>query len=299
MNATFAFSHSSSALRAVSPYLELGAYEALWTEERASFKSLARRFAAEPGSLPSDFVPEEKALHFADLAASALRRAGIKRFGIRVHGAGEYPEKLLTEEHPVKVIYYQGWWDLVDSPSVAVIGTRDPSPQGRAWARRIVRNLVQNGYTVVSGLARGIDTEAHRTAIEMNGRTIAVIGTPLNLRYPSENARLQEELAEEHLVISQVPVIRYQQVDNPTENRSFFIERNITMSALTLGTVVIEAGQKSDAVVQAKHALRQGRKLFILDNNFRNPNLSWPHTLKALGAVMVRDYDDIRMHLLS
>jgi DNA processing protein len=119
----------------------------------------------------------------------------------------------------------------------------------------------------------------------------------LSSTYPSENARLQEQIAEEHLIISQVPVIRYRQTPNPTANRFFFVERNITMAALSQATVIIEAGETSSTLVQARHALKQGRKLFILESNFKNPALTWPAKFEEQGAVRVREYEDIREHL--
>ena len=281
----------------ISPFREFGAYEALWTEKRASFRWLAERFARHPGSLPSDFVPEADALRHAETARDILRRAGATQFGIRVHGAGEYPENLRGAEHPVALLYFQGWWDLVESKSVAVVGTREPSEEGKARARKLIQQLVQDNCTIVSGLAKGIDTVAHETAIRAGGRTIAVIGTPLHLRYPRENARLQAEIAAKHLVLSQVPVIRYLQAPDPTANRFFFIERNITMSALTAATLIVEAGETSGTLVQARHALKQGKKLFILDSNFKNPDLTWPAKFARQGAIRVRDFDDIREHL--
>ena len=132
----------------------------------------------------------------------------------------------------------------------------------------MVQHLVRDGWTIVSGLARGIDTVAHTAALEMGGRTIAVIGTPLTECYPPENADLQRELMERQLVISQVPVYRHSQ-GNPRSNRHFFPERNITMSALAEGTVIIEAGNTSGTLTQARAALYQKRKLFILDSCFR------------------------------
>jgi DNA processing protein len=151
-------------------------------------------------------------------AVEILHRAGIEHFGVRVHGEGEYPEALRTAEHPVEFLYFIGWWDLVSSRSVAVVGTREPSAQGEARARSLTKKLIADDFTVVSGLARGIDTVVHTTALAEGGRTIAVLGTPLAVRYPKENSDLQDRLGEKQLVISQVPVIRYGAVSNPTTN---------------------------------------------------------------------------------
>jgi DNA processing protein len=288
---------TSSLARPISPYREFGAYEAMWTENPASFRWIAEKFNERPGALPSDFVPEPEALKYAETARNILVHAGVNQFGVIIHGTAEYPEKLRKAEYPIELVYFQGWWDLIDSRSVAVVGTREPSEEGKARARKLVRHLIEDDFTIVSGLAKGIDTEVHKTTIDAGGRTIAVIGTPLSLRYPKENAELQDQIAKEHLVISQVPIIRYQQAKNPTANRFFFVERNITMSALTLATIIIEAGETSGTLMQARHALKQGKKLFILESNFKNPALTWPTKFEEQGAIRVRDYEDIRKHL--
>jgi DNA processing protein len=282
--------------RAISPLKELGAYEALWDRPGASFKSLSETFASRPNAVPSDFVPAAKAWECAHLVQKRLRDAEVKRFGVRVHGAGDYPAKLRDAAHPVELLYFQGWWDLVESRCIAVVGTRKPTPDGIARTRRLVKQLVKDDFTIVSGLATGVDTVAHETAIEEGGRTIAVIGTPLSHTYPRENAELQRRIANDFLVISQVPVCRWEKQDY-RKNRLFFPERNITMSALTEGTIIVEAGETSGTLIQARAALHQGRKLFILDNCFRNKSLTWPKRFAEKGAIRVTDYDDVRKHL--
>lgn len=282
--------------RAISPLQELGAYEALWDEPKTTFKTLSEKFAARPGAVPSDFVPTKKAHEFAAFVQEKFRSAEITRFGVRVHGAGDYPEKLRDAAHPIELLYYQGWWDLAESRCVAVVGTRKPTPEGITRTRQLVRKLVKDNFTVVSGLAAGVDTTVHETAIGCDGRTIAVIGTPLSHAYPRENAELQRRIAREFLLISQVPVRRYEAQDYRM-NRLFFPERNVTMSALTEATIIVEAGDTSGTLIQARAALQQGRKLFILDSCFRNPSISWPRKFADKGAIRVMDYDDIRQHL--
>lgn len=279
--------------RTISPFRELGAYEALWQETKATFKSIAEKFAQRPGAIPSDFVPEGDADRTAESVYEKFHSANVARFGVRVHGAAEYPAKLRDARHPVELLYYQGWWDLVDSRGVAVVGTREPSIEGQARTKKLVRSLVEDDFTIVSGLAKGVDTIAHKTALENGGRTIAVIGTPLSHAYPKDNADLQREIAKNFLVISQVPVLRYEAQDY-RYNRLFFPERNKTMSALTEATIIVEAGETSGTLIQARAALEQGRKLFILDSCFQNPKLSWPEKFAKKGAIRVRDYDDIR-----
>lgn len=283
------------AARAISPLRELGAYEALWDKPDTTFKTLSEKFAARPDALPSDFVPAAKAREYADFVQRRFQEAEVTRYGVRVHGAGEYPQKLRDAAHPIELLYYQGWWDLAVSRSVAVVGTRNPTRDGIARTKKLVKALVKDDFTIVSGLAAGIDTAAHETAIAEGGRTIAVIGTPLSEVYPRENAPLQRKIASEFLVITQVPVKRYERQDY-RKNRLFFPERNITMSALTEATIIVEAGETSGTLIQARAALQQGRELFILDNCFRK-GLSWPQKFADKGAVRVVDYDDIRKHL--
>jgi len=284
--------------RAVSPFREMGAYEALWLNPKTTFKSLSEQFARNPDCIPSDFVSDDQAYEYAALVKQRFEEAGIERFGVRIHGAGEYLDKLRDAAHPVECLYYRGWWDLVESPSVAVIGTRKPSREGLLRTRRMVRALVKDKFTIVSGLATGIDRMAHETAIEEGGLTFAVIGTPLSHVYPKEHIDLQDFIAENFLIVSQVPVLRYESQDY-RRNRSFFPERNVTMSALTEATIIIEAGETSGTLIQARAALKQGRKLFVLDSCFRNSRLSWPEKLAKDGAVRVKDYDDIQEHLSS
>ena len=282
--------------RAVSPFREMGAYEALWTESKTTFKSLAKRFAQNPGCVPSDFVSPEHAQDCALFVKERFKDAGIDRFGVRVFGAGEYPDKRHAA-HPVECLYYRGWWDLVESPSVAVVGTRKPSRDGLERTKRLVRYLVEDNFTVVSGLAAGIDRVAHETAIGEGGQTIAVIGTPLSHAYPKEHAGLQNVIAENFLVISQVPVKRYESQDY-RRNRAFFPERkNVTMSALTKATIIVEAGETSGTLFQARAALQQRRKLFILDSCFRSSTLTWPEKFAEKGAIRVKVYDDVQQHL--
>jgi len=221
-----------------------------------------------------------------------LKAAGIHRFGIRVNHAGDYPKRLRDAKHPIELLYYQGAWELTETRCVAVVGTRKPTDNGIKRAQQLARQLVDRDFTVVSGLAAGIDTAAHVAAMETGGRTIAVIGTPLGVYYPPENRELQNRIAREFLIISQVPVLRYQKQAIP-QNRLFFPERNVTMSALTDATVIVEAGETSGTLTQARAALHQGRKLFILDSCFQRTDLSWPASFEQRGAIRVRNFEDI------
>jgi len=278
--------------------LEIGAYEALWTEPDASFKSLAERFAQTPGARPSDLVPEDAARRASKRVLARIRDRSGSRFDVRVHGELEYPSRLRDATHPVELLYFQGGWELIDTRSVAVVGTRKPTADGVVRTRRLVRKLVEDGFTIVSGLAEGVDTTAHQTAIEAKGQTIAVIGTPLGHVYPKANAELQHQIARDYLLISQVPLERYE-AQNYRVNRFFFPERNKTMAALTEATIIVEAGETSGTLVQAREALKQKRKLFILNSCFERGDLKWPARFEAEGAIRVRDYADIRRELVG
>lgn len=279
----------------IVPRLELGAYEALWLKPGATFKTIAEKFARDPDALPSDFVSHSEAESCAREVFELLKQKGVHRFGVRVHHAGDYPEKLRDAKYPVELLYYRGTWELTETRCLAVVGTREATSDGIARARKLARELTENSFTVVSGLATGIDTAAHLAAMDAKGRTIAVVGTPLGEVYPKENRELQERIAADFLLVSQVPILRYERQKVP-QNRLFFPERNITMSALTEATIIVEAGETSGTLIQARAALQQGRKLFILDSCFRS-DLTWPHRLEEQGAIRVRQADDIFEHL--
>jgi DNA processing protein len=280
------------ALAPISPQRELGAYEALWMEQGATFKTLAEKFAADPTALPSDFVSRSAADAASTETLALMKARGVNLFGIRIHRAGDYPPRLRDARYPVEMLYYQGAWELTETRSVAVVGSRKASEDGIKRARRLARELVERDFTVVSGLAEGIDIAAHTGALEAGGRTVGVIGTPLGLFYPKPHQAMQERIAAEQLLISQVPVLRYEHQKVP-QNKLFFPERNVTMSALTEGTVIVEAGETSGTLTQARAALHQGRKLFILDSCFQRSDITWPTRFEVLGAVRVKSTEDI------
>ncbi|CCN16709.1 DNA-processing protein DprA [Bordetella bronchiseptica] len=281
------------ANKPVDTRVEMGAYEYLWQQPSSNTKRLAELFESHPGSLPSDLVDEELAQRAAEEVVQHFVERGIKRFGVRINGTQDYPSRLRDAVEPVEMLYFLGSWELAESPRrVAVVGTRKVSGDGAARTRKLVRELVKRDFTIVSGLAQGVDTIAHTTAIDNGGRTIAVIGTPISEVYPKENADLQRRLASEYLVVSQVPVLRYR-AQGAHINRFFFPERNKTMSAMTEATIIVEASETSGTLTQARAALAQGRKLFILESNFHNPAITWPEKFEKLGAIRVREIEDI------
>lgn len=176
---------------------------------------------------------------------------------------------------------------LRTGPRVSVVGSRKASPEARARARALTRELVTHGITVVSGLAEGVDTVAHETALSEGGRTIAVLGTSLDDAFPAKNRALQERLAREQLVLSQFP-------PGVPVRRQNFPMRNRTMALLTDATVIVEAGEKSGTLHQGWETLRLGRLLFILESVASDPLLAWPGEMIRYGAqVLSRENLDV------
>ncbi len=223
------------------------------------------------------------------------KERGVERFGVRIIGPANTQTRSRHARHPVELLYYSGAWEIAELPAVSVVGTRRASAEGLRRARKLAKLLVGKGWTVVSGLAAGIDTAAHNGALDAGGRTIAVLGTPLSESYPSRTRICKKRIAREQLVISQVPLLRYIGQKNPKANRFFFPERNVTMSALTRATVIVEASNTSGTRIQARAVLQQGqgRKVFILDSCFQNPALTWPREFEAQGAIRVSDFEQI------
>ncbi|HRE87673.1 MAG TPA: DNA-processing protein DprA [Myxococcota bacterium] len=170
-------------------------------------------------------------------------------------------------------------------PRVAVIGTRAPTSLGAARTRKLVRSLVSHRATVVSGLAAGVDTIAHAEAMQLGGRTIAVIGTPLDQTYPKENAELQRRIAATHLVVSEFR-------PGSKVARGNFPRRNRTMALIADASVIIEAGETSGTLSQGWEALRLGRPLFLL-RSLLDGRLSWPAKMVEYGALPLDRIEDL------
>ena len=171
-------------------------------------------------------------------------------------------------------------------PRVAIIGTRKPSAEGLRLASKLSKTLAEHEVIIVSGLARGIDTAAHRAAIEAGGRTIAVLGTPLSESYPPENADLQSLIMRNYLAISQFGEGR------PT-TRSNFLVRNRTMALIADASVIVESGEGGGSLHQGWEALRLGRPLFIHTREFAKKGLEWPQEMARYGAVQFKEPSDI------
>jgi DNA processing protein len=175
---------------------------------------------------------------------------------------------------------------LGTSPRVAIIGSRRASNAGLRRTAKLARELVGEGVAIVSGLAEGIDTAAHSSAIEAGGRTIAVIGTPIDVAYPARNRELQNLIAAEHLLISQFG-------SGTPIQRGNFPQRNRTMALFSHASVIIEAGESSGSLSHGWEALRLGRPLFLLRSIMENPALKWPASLIEYGACVLSRTEDV------
>jgi len=196
----------------------------------------------------------------------------------------EYPSNLRAVHDRPPLVFVAGRLDPCDSRAVAVIGSRRPSAGGVASAGEVAVHLVQSGYTVISGLAAGIDTAAHMAALESGGRTIAVIGSGLDRCYPPANAALQRRIGTECAVVSQF-------WPEASPSRRSFPERNATMSGLALATVIIEATHTSGARTQARLALGHGRPVLLAATLLEQ---AWARELAARpGTHVVRSPGEI------
>lgn len=183
-----------------------------------------------------------------------------------------------------KIVFTRGDTSLLQprTTRVSIIGSRDASSEGLRRARRLSKLLAAQGIAIVSGLARGIDAAAHLGAIEAGGRTIAVLGTPLSVAYPKENSSLQEQIAREHLLVSQFP-------EGIPINKGNFPIRNRLMALITDATVIVEAKDGSGTTHQGWEALRLARPLWIPKSSVDDSSLNWPKEFLKYGAQVLSD----------
>lgn len=191
------------------------------------------------------------------------------------------------------ILYIKGTLKIpLPKPRVSIVGSRKASPDGLSDAGFVAKILAAKDVVIVSGLAEGIDTSAHLAAIEIGGKTIAVLGTPLNKTYPQKNFGLQQEIMQYHLAISQF------QIGKPTRPKDF-VMRNRTMALISDATVIIEASNQSGSLHQGWEALRLGRPLFIWKSILKNNDLIWPEKMLSYGAMELSEPTDILESLPS
>ena len=213
-----------------------------------------------------------------------LKIHGVRALTCEDH---DYPSRLKEIYDYPPVLFSRGSGQIQDESAIAIVGTRRASVYGRQVTEDMVRELVANGILIVSGLAKGIDSIAHRTAIENNGRTVAVSACGLDLVYPAENAKLAQSIMENGLLISEYPIGTRPKADN-------FPRRNRIMSGISLGVLIVEAGETSGALITCKQALEQNREVFAVPGSILSPASRGTNRLIQRGeAKLVLTGNDI------
>ncbi|MTV47783.1 DNA-protecting protein DprA [Heliobacillus mobilis] len=197
-----------------------------------------------------------------------------------------YPSLLRNVPDPPPVLFVRGKLLPEDQKAIAIVGTRNASAYGAKVCSQLSRDLARRGITVVSGLARGIDGIAHRQALESGGRTIAVLASGVDIIYPPEHHRLAEQIVERGALVSEYPP------GKPPEPGQF-PARNRIISGLTTGVIVVEAGEKSGALITADQALEQGREVFAVPGPITQRQSAGPHRLIQQGAKLIVSIDDV------
>jgi DNA processing protein len=201
-----------------------------------------------------------------------------------------YPCRLKKIYDPPAFIFYKGTFRAEDDKALAIVGTRIPTSYGKMVTEQISKDLVDNGFTVVSGLARGVDTIAHQSVMRNKGRTMAILGSGLDKIYPPENKKLAAEIEEEGCLISEYPMDTKPDAGN-------FPRRNRIISGLSMGVVITEAGMKSGALITAFQALEQNREVFAVPGPITSGKSTGTNQLIKEGAKLVQNVLDILKEL--
>jgi len=261
------------------------------TQLENHFASLKDAWKATPADL------KQAGLDSRSIRAITSRRAKIsleaemeklERYGVKVftwHDT-DYPSRLKEIYDFPPILYVRGSLLPEDEWCLAVVGTRRATVYGRQVTEEIVTDLARNKITIISGLARGIDSVAHRSALEAGGRTIAIFGCGLDIVYPAENANLARRIIKQGAIVSEYPLGTKPRADN-------FPRRNRIMSGLSLGVLVVEASKASGAMITARLALEQNREVFAIPGSILSPASRGTNHLIQEGAKLVHDYTDI------
>ncbi len=266
------------AIRAVKAVRRLG------DAARVFEASLTELEGAGLPAASSQFIFEGRALVVAEAEAERVLTAG-GTFLTPDHAS--YPERLMEIYDPPAVLWIRGDAALLARPGIAVVGTRQPTPYGAGMAEMLSRDLAHRRLTILSGMARGVDTAAHKGALDAGGRTIAVWGTGIDVIYPKENKKLAERIvAEGGAIVSEYPMGTFPAPQN-------FPIRNRILSGMSLGVLVIEAGEYSGTRITARCADEQNRDVYAVPGNVTNKNAWGPNTLIKQGAKLTATWEDV------
>ena len=241
----------------------------LWTEATWSSQKLLqiglRRDQAE--AVAAQF--HDRQWQSESRSLSVLRNAGAHFITFYDE---QYPFLLKQIDQPPWILYAKGKLDLLECPAVAIVGTRVPTVYGRHTTEQMARELSESGLTIVSGLARGIDSKAHEAALQASGDTIAVLPTPIDTCYPGENLSLYNRIAERGLLLSETPL-------GTSLHPGQFHQRNRVIAALSRATIVIEGAKKSGSLITAGHAFEMNREVFAVPGPINSPKSEGPNEL--------------------
>ena len=230
------------------------------------------------------FVFEGKARAAAETEIGKLEEQNA---GFLTHDCPDYPHRLREIYDPPAVLWYRGDTSLLALPGIAVVGTRHPSPYGCGMALMLSRELAARGLTILSGMARGVDTEAHKGALDARGKTVAVWGTGVDVIYPKENKRLAEQIvASGGCILSEFPLGTFPAPQN-------FPVRNRVLSGMSVGVLVVEAAEHSGTRITARCAMEQNRDVYAVPGNVTNKGSWTPNTLIKQGAKLTATWEDI------
>jgi DNA processing protein len=221
---------------------------------------------------------------------AALEWAAMEGHVVLTLADADYPRPLLEISDPPALLYLRGRRELLARPSLAVVGSRNATPQGVSNAEQFARSFAAAGLTIVSGLALGIDAAAHRGGLDRAGSTIAVLGTGADILYPHGNRTLGERIAREGLIVSEFPL-------GTPPHGSNFPRRNRVISGLARGCLVVEAALASGSLVTARLAAEQGREVFAVPGSIHSPHSKGCHALIKQGAKLVESAQDLLQEL--
>ena len=266
------------------------AMEQLGEAERVFEASLTELEAAGLPARSAQFVFEGRAFEAAEEESNRIAEAGAS---FLTRGDKEYPQRLKEIYDPPPVLWVRGDVRLLERPGVAVVGTRHPSPYGVGMAEMLSRDLAQRGMVIISGMARGVDSAAHKGALDVGGKTVAVWGTGIDVVYPKENRKLAERIVERGgTIVSEFPMGTFPAPQN-------FPLRNRILSGMSLGVLVVEAGEYSGTRITARCAMEQNRDVFAVPGNVTNKNAWGPNTLIKQGAKLTATWEDVWEELPS
>jgi DNA processing protein len=246
--------------------------------------SLTELEAAGLPAKATQFIADGRAAKTAEEEAKRIIQAG----GFFLTRADEeYPERLQEIYDPPAVLWLRGDAALLKRPGIAVVGTRHPTPYGSGMAEMLSRDLAGRGVVILSGMARGVDTAAHKGALDAGGKTVAVWGTGIDVVYPKENKKLAERIVEQGGAI----VSEYAMGTFPAPQN--FPIRNRILSGMSLGVLVVEAGEYSGMRITARCAMEQNRDVYAVPGNVTNKNAWGPNTLIKQGAKLTATWEDV------